>query len=257
LNFKNNITLEGKDGVARLTINRLPLNILNIETMQEMISALKAVGKDESVNAIVITGAGDRAFSAGADIKDHMPDKVEVFIRTFNELFYLLMSLEKTTIAQVNGYALGGGCELAIACDIIIASEKAQIGVPETTVGVFPPVAAAVLPKLVGRPKALELILTGDMLDAKTAEYVGLVNKAVPSDRLEATVDELLKKLKEKSPVVLKLAKKAVYSGLELDFRKGLESITDIYLGSLMRTEDAVEGLQAFLEKRKPKYKGK
>jgi len=256
LNYKN-ITLEGKDGVARLTINRLPLNILNIETMQEMISALKAVGKDESVNAIVITGAGDRAFSAGADIKDHMPDKVEVFIRTFNELFYLLMSLEKTTIAQVNGYALGGGCELAIACDIIIASEKAQIGVPETTVGVFPPVAAAVLPKLVGRPKALELILTGDMLDAKTAEYVGLVNKAVPSDRLEATVDELLKKLKEKSPVVLKLAKKAVYSGLELDFRKGLESITDIYLGSLMRTEDAVEGLQAFLEKRKPKYKGK
>jgi len=256
LNYKN-ITLEGKDGVARLTINRPPLNILNIETMQEMISALKAVGKDESVNAIVITGAGDRAFSAGADIKDHMPDKVEVFIRTFNELFYLLMSLEKTTIAQVNGYALGGGCELAIACDIIIASEKAQIGVPETTVGVFPPVAAAVLPKLVGRPKALELILTGDMLDAKTAEYVGLVNKAVPSDRLEATVDELLKKLKEKSPVVLKLAKKAVYSGLELDFRKGLESITDIYLGSLMRTEDAVEGLQAFLEKRKPKYKGK
>jgi len=256
LNYKN-ITLEGKDGVARLTINRLPLNILNIETMQEMISALKAVGKDESVNAIVITGAGDRAFSAGADIKDHMPDKVEVFIRTFNELFYLLMSLEKTTIAQVNGYALGGGCELAIACDIIIASEKAQIGVPEITVGVFPPVAAAVLPKLVGRPKALELILTGDMLDAKTAEYVGLVNKAVPSDRLEATVDELLKKLKEKSPVVLKLAKKAVYSGLELDFRKGLESITDIYLGSLMRTEDAVEGLQAFLEKRKPKYKGK
>ncbi len=256
MNYKN-ITLEGKDGVARLTINRLPLNILNIETMQEMISALKAVGKDESVNAIVITGAGDRAFSAGADIKDHMPDKVEVFIRTFNELFYLLMSLEKTTIAQVNGYALGGGCELAIACDIIIASEKAQIGVPETTVGVFPPVAAAVLPKLVGRPKALELILTGDMLDAKTAEYVGLVNKAVPSDRLEATVDELLKKLKEKSPVVLKLAKKAVYSGLELDFRKGLESITDIYLGSLMRTEDAVEGLQAFLEKRKPKYKGK
>ena len=256
MNYKN-ITLEGKDGVARLTINRPPLNILNIETMQEMISALKAVGKDESVNAIVITGAGDRAFSAGADIKDHMPDKVEVFIRTFNELFYLLMSLEKTTIAQVNGYALGGGCELAIACDIIIASEKAQIGVPETTVGVFPPVAAAVLPKLVGRPKALELILTGDMLDAKTAEYVGLVNKAVPSDRLEATVDELLKKLKEKSPVVLKLAKKAVYSGLELDFRKGLESITDIYLGSLMRTEDAVEGLQAFLEKRKPKYKGK
>ena len=252
-----NIIYEAEDGVARITINRPPLNILNVETVLEITSALKTAKEDESVSIVLITGAGDRAFSAGAEVRDHMPDRVDRFLDAFNEMFYTLMEIDKPTIAAVNGYALAGGCELAMACDIVVASENARFGVPEINVGVFPPVALVLLPKLVGRVKALELVLTGDTVNAEEAKRLGLVNRVVPADKLGEEVNKVIAKLREKSPIVLKLTRMALYRALDVEFRKALESVTDIYKGQLMKTEDAIEGLKAFLEKRKPVWKGR
>jgi len=252
-----NIIYEAEGGVAKITINRPPLNILNVETVLEITSALKTAKEDESVSMVLITGAGDRAFSAGAEVRDHMPDRVDRFLDAFNEMFYSLMEVDKPTIAAVNGYALAGGCELAMACDIVVASENALFGVPEINVGVFPPVALVLLPKLVGRVKALELVLTGDTVNAEEAKQLGLVNRVVPADKLGEEVNKVIAKLREKSPVVLKLTRMALYRALDLEFRKALESVTDIYKGQLMKTEDAIEGLKAFLEKKKPVWKGR
>lgn len=256
LKFKN-LLFKREDGVAEVTINRPPLNILDIETLRELNEALDCIKKDTTVSIVVLRGAGDRAFSAGVDIRDHMPEKVEALLKAFHGIFYSLNDLDRLTIAVVDGYALGGGCEVAAACDMIIASERSEFGQPEIDAGVFPPPATVLFPRLVGRRKALELILTGDRFGAKEAERIGLVSKVVPAEELKKTVDELVGKLKEKSPLVLRLSRRAIYHAYDLDFKKALETVTDIYLGSLMNTDDAVEGLKAFLEKRKPVWKGK
>jgi len=256
MSFRN-ILYEGVDGVARISINRPPLNILNAETLVELNAALERARDDSSVTVVVITGIGDRAFSAGVDIKDHLPEKVGSTLSVFNKVFYTLESLDKPTVAVVNGVAFGGGCELATACDMIVASETAQFGQPEITVGAIPPVAVALLPKLIGRKKAFELVLTGIVISAAEAKQIGLINRLVPAERLDEAARELVDRLKDKSRVVLRLTRMALRQSLDLDFEKGLEKVTDIYLNLLMRTEDAVEGLKAFLEKRKPQWKGR
>ncbi len=256
LAFKN-ITYESVDGVAKICVNRPPLNILNVEALLELTLVLERARKDASVMVVLITGAGDRAFSAGVDVKDHFPEKVNSTLSVFNKVFYMLESLDKPTIAVVNGVAFGGGCELAMGCDMIIASEKAQFGQPEIKVGAIPPVAVALLPKLVGRKKAFELVLTGDVVTAAEAKQIGLVNKVVPPEKLEEATKELVAKLRESSPVVLRLTRMAFRESLDLNFKDGLDKVTDVYLNLLMRTEDSVEGLKAFLEKRKPQWKGK
>jgi len=256
LKFKN-IIYEIADNVAKISINKPPLNILNIETMLELTTALERARSDTNVKVVVITGVGDRAFSAGLDIKEHFPEKIETALNVFNKVFRSLIDVDKPTMAAVNGLALGGGCELACGCDMIIASEKAQFGQPEISVGAIPSVATVLLPRLVGRKKAFELILTGDVISAAEAKQIGLVNKVVPPEKLDEAVSELVGKLKDKSPIVLKLTRMAIYRGLDLDFEKALDNVTGLYLNLLMRTEDAVEGLRAFLEKRKPMWKGK
>lgn len=254
--FKN-IIYEVEDGIVRITINRPPLNVLNVETIQEIIAALKNANAEKQVCVVIFAGSGDRAFSAGVDVSAHLPSKIERTLDQFHRMFHMLTDLNKPTIAVVNGLALGGGCELAIACDMVIASDKAEFGQPEIKVGAIPTVAAALLPKLIGRKHALELMFTGDTINAAEAERVGLVNRVVSAEKLLGTVDELANKLKDQSPIVLQLVKKAVYQGIDSDFKKALNGVTDIYLEQLMQTEDAVEGLKAFLEKRKPRWKGK
>ncbi|UCE95936.1 MAG: enoyl-CoA hydratase/isomerase family protein [Candidatus Bathyarchaeota archaeon] len=252
-----NIIYRVENGVAKITINMPPLNILTVGSIEEIISALERVNADENIYAVIFAGSGDRAFSAGVDIAAHLPDKIDKTLTKFHKIFHLLTTLQKPSIALVRGLALGGGCELAIGCDMVIASVQAKFGQPEIKVGTIPTVASALLPKLIGRKQALELIFTGDTFSAAEAKEMGLVNKVVPEEKLVGAGDRLVSKLKNLSPIVLKFVRKAVYQGIDMDFEKALDGVTEIYLKQLMQTEDAVEGLKAFLEKRKPNWKGK
>ena len=254
--FKN-ILYEKDGGVAKITVNRPPFNILNVETLREIAEALEDVERDDGIKVLVITGAGEKAFSAGVEIKDHLPDKIEETLESFHRVFHLLAEINKPTVAAVRGFAYGGGCELASACDMVLASEDAQFGQQEVKVGAIPTVATVLLPRIIGRKKALEIIFTGDILTATEAKQIGLINEVFTATELEEAVNKLIEKFKKKSPVVLKLIRMAVYQGLNKDFKDALDGVTDIYLNKLIKTEDSVEGLKAFLEKRRPVWKGK
>jgi cyclohexa-1,5-dienecarbonyl-CoA hydratase len=190
-------------------------------------------------------------------VKDHTPDRVDEMVEVFHRIFRLMWSLEIPTVAAVNGAALGGGCELVTFCDMVVASERATFGQPEIQVGVYPPVAVVMFPRLMPYMKAMELLLTGGVVDAREAERLGIVNKVVPEESFEAEVARFLEKLTSLSSVVLRLTKRATLQGLNLSFEKALALSEELYLNQLMGTEDAVEGLQAFMEKRKPVWKGK
>jgi cyclohexa-1,5-dienecarbonyl-CoA hydratase len=252
-NFEH-IVFEQAGGVAKITLNQPPFNWMTIAMMREINSALESLLEDQEAKVLVFTGSG-KAFSVGVDVADHTADKVEEMIKVFHGMFRLLQKLEIPTLAVLNGAALGGGCELAMACDMIIASERAKIGQPEIKVGVLAPVAAVLLPRLIGRSKALELLLTGEDLRAPDAECIGLVNKVVPPEELEAAAEEFIGKLTGLSGAILRLNKRAVYQGLGLSFADGLAAVEELYLGRLMATEDAHEGLAAFMEKRAPVWK--
>jgi cyclohexa-1,5-dienecarbonyl-CoA hydratase len=250
------ITFEKRDGVARLVLNKPPLNVLDIAMMREINSALEGLNGDSTIKVLVLEAAeGSKAFSAGVDIADHTSDKVEGMIEVFHRIFRLLDGLEIPTVAVVGGAALGGGCEVALFCDMIIASEKASFGQPEIQVGVFPPLAAVALPGIVGPKKALEMVLTGDRIRADEAERIGLVNKVVPPEELQAVADEFVGKLARLSGAILRLTKRAVRVGSVGSFGDGLAAVEEVYLGPLMATEDANEGLAAFMEKRAPVWK--
>lgn len=246
---------KSEGGVVRITLNRPPLNVLTITMMEELVEAFKWAQQESG--SLVVVDAEGKAFSAGVDVADHTPDKVEQMIDVFDRLFESMFEVEKPIVALVNGAALGGGYELVLACDMVVASEKAKLGQPEINVGVLPPVACHLLPFLVSWPRALELLLSGEVFDAARAERMGLVNKVFPADDFENGCSEFLKKFLTQSPVVLALTKKAALAGLRKSFADGIKAIDDIYLNELMKTEDAVEGLQAFTEKRRPVWKGK
>jgi len=250
------ILFEVSDGVARLTLNKPPVNVLDIAMMREINTALEGLDDDPSVKVLVFEAAeGSKAFSAGVDVSDHTADKVDEMIEVFHRIFRQLDALEIPTVAVVGGAALGGGCELVLFCDMIIASEKASFGQPEIQVGVLPPVAVVALPGIVGPKKAFEMVLIGDRIRAAEAERVGLVNKVVPTEELRAAADEFVGKLAKLSGAVLRLTKRAVRIGSGGSFADGLDAVEELYLGPLMDTEDAHEGLAAFMEKRAPVWK--
>src|SRR5208282_1285595 len=245
-----------ESGVARITLNQPPLNIIDIPMLEEIHSALARIHSENEVKVLVIDHQG-KAFSAGVSIRDHTPDKVSDMIEKFHGMFRLLHSLALPTLALVDGMALGGGCELATFCDMVIASERATFGQPEIKVGVFPPVAAVIFPHLVGRNRALELLLTGEVIDAAEAKAMGLINKVFPTQEFHQKADEFIGKLTSLSAPVLKLTKRAVDRGLYANISEAITSVEELYLGELMQTEDAHEGLNAYLEKRKPTWKNK
>ncbi|MEW5921105.1 MAG: enoyl-CoA hydratase/isomerase family protein [Bacillota bacterium] len=249
------IKTSNNGGIIRITLNRPPVNVLTIAMIEELINALKWA--QEEPGSLVVIGAEGKAFCAGVDIADHTPEKVESMIDVFDRLFMAMDEVEKPLVAAVNGVALGGGYEIVLYCDLVIVSEKAKLGQPEIAVGVFPPVACYLLPRLVSWPQAMELLLGGDAFDAVTGEKMGLVNKVLPVEGFEAGVEEYLKIFLNKSPKILALTKKAARTGLDKDMINGLKAIDHIYLKELMQTEDALEGLKAFMEKRPPNWRGK
>jgi len=251
--FKH-IQTEFKDGVAALTLNRAPLNVLNIEMMEEINTFLEGLMKEKSLKLLVVQAMG-KAFSAGVDVGEHLGDLVFKMIEVFHKMFRLMDALKVPSIAVVNGSALGGGCELALYCDMVIATEKAKFGQPEIQVGVFPPIAALVFPRMMGRKKALELILSGDVISAQEALALGMINKIVPEGSLTEEAKGFIERFKKLSGIVLKLTKEATLAGLNDDMDRGLKVIEKIYLDRLMKTNDAIEGLKAFIDKRKPTWK--
>jgi len=260
MEFKNTL-YEKSEGIATITINRpQALNALNEETLIELMTRLEDAKKDEQVKVIVITGAGDRAFCAGADLKMMRGAgavKGMKLSRLGQKLTLQIEELEKPVIAAINGYALGGGLELAMACDLRIASENASLGQPEINVGLIPGWGGTQrLPRFVGKGVAKEMIFTGKRIDAKTAERLGLVNKVVPAQEFQKTVKELATELMSKPPIGISLAKQLINSSIEIDLREGLIDEAEAF-GILATTEDFDEGVKAFLEKRKPQFKGK
>ncbi len=241
------------DQKATIILNREPLNVLNIAMMKEINQVLENWVR-EKVKVIIFKALG-KAFSAGVDVGEHLGDQAQEMIEVFHGMFRRLERLPAVSLAVVQGAALGGGCELALYCDLVVASEKARFGQPEIQVGVFPPIAALLFPRIMGRKKALELILTGDTLTAAQALSLGLINQVVPPETLEAESDKLCTKLLGLSRPVLALTKKAFYAGLAEDREAALQVIETIYLRELMKTHDAEEGLKAFLEKRQPMWR--
>jgi len=252
----NNILFKKSDQVAEITLNNPPVNIMTQAMMEEMISVLDDLTGDDDLHLLIFKAEG-KHFSAGADVAEHTRDKCPEMIPVFMKLFYQLNRITCPTIAVVQGSALGGGCELVTFCDIVVASEKAKFGQPEIVVGAFPPVAVVIFPHLIGRNRSLELLLTGDVISASEAERIGLINKVFPEDDFQQNVDALISKITSKSSVVSKITKTAIDEGLYTPVDQALRNAEKLYLQRLLDTEDAHEGIQAFLEKRSPVWRGR
>ncbi len=252
------IKFQIQDRVARITFARPPLNIFNIAMMREIGAALNECAEKRDLAAIVFDAAeGTRAFSAGVAVEDHVADTVYKMLDCFHAIFRSLQQISKPVVAVVDGPALGGGCEIVAASDIVIASERARFGQPEIKLGVFPPVAAIHLPRVIGERKAREMVLLGEIVDAPEALRLGLVNQVVATDQLKEQVELILTKLRELSGSSLQFTRSALDLGRAGDFESALTEIENLYLNDLMKTEDATEGVQSFIEKRKPEWRNK
>ncbi|MHB8170521.1 MAG: short-chain-enoyl-CoA hydratase [Thermincolia bacterium] len=257
----NNLLVEKDENIAIVAINRPEsLNALNAETFHELVIAADAIDHDKEVKVVILTGTGDKAFVAGADIA-YMQNMTALEAKEFGLLGQRAMNrirkLDKPVIAAVNGYALGGGCELAMACDIRIAADTAKFGQPEVNLGVTPGFAGTQrLPRLVGKGIAKEILLTGDIFDAQEAFRIGLVNRVVPEAELMDYARAMAKKIASKSQVAVRLIKEAVNEGLEMDLDKAMAHEANLF-GLCFSSEDQKEGMSAFLEKRKPMFRGK
>lgn len=244
------------DGVATLTFDRPKHNVLNIEMMNELNGQLEALANDGSLKCLVLS-AGGSSWCAGVEVADHKPEMVEEMIATFNRIFELIHRMPVPTIAAVHGACLGGGMEVAIACDIIVASPAAVFGQPEIKLGFFPPYAAIRLPQLVGPSRAVEICTTGRRIKAGEAHQMGLAAHLSGEDDFQETVNRLVDEIKTCSPLILRLNKRAVNAHLGLDFKQALSGVSDLFLNTLMKTEDTLEGIKSFEEKRRPAWKNR
>ncbi len=247
------IHTEVRDGIATLTLDRAPVNVLNISMLLQLEFALGELAKDETVRALILQAEG-KLFSAGVDVADHTPEKVDEMIPLFDRVCFALAEFPTLTIAAVHGHALGGGCELVICCDLAAISEKALIGQPEIHLAAFAPVAALRLPYLTGFRAAADLMFTGRNLTAKEAVRMGLVNEALPGDQVLDWAREKAEVVAGHSRAASALLKRSLLTGYGA-WAANLPEIEGIYLHELMATEDSKEGLSAFLEKRKPNWR--
>ncbi len=247
-----------EDRVGRITFARPPLNIFSIAMTKEVNRALNICGSERDMVAILFDAVPEsRAFTAGVAVEEHGVEVVYQMLDGFHNIFRSMEMMAKPTIAVVDGAALGGGCELVAGCDIVIASERAHFGQPEIKLGLFPPVAAVLLPRVIGDKRARELLLTGDLIDAQEAGRLGLVNYVLPSGQLEQKTSEILAKLRELSAQSLEATVRALSLARGRSFEEGLSRVEDYYLNDLMKTNDATEGIRAFLDKRRPFWQNK
>jgi cyclohexa-1,5-dienecarbonyl-CoA hydratase len=230
--------------------------VIDIPMMEQLSEAIAQLEPRADVAVLILSGS-EKAFSAGVDVAAHTPDRVQEMLTKFHAVFQALVTSRKVLVASVRGHCLGGGAELAMMCDMVVTSESATWGFPEISLGCFPPVAATALASVVGQKQAADLILTGRKIDGLEARVMRLANSAVPDQDVEGKVDELLARLASLSPAALATTKKAMYVWDAMHFDKGLARAEKIYLDQLMQTEDAREGIQAFLERRAPIWKGK
>ncbi|MDP1714336.1 MAG: enoyl-CoA hydratase/isomerase family protein [Anaerolineales bacterium] len=249
------INVETKNGASTLTLNRAPLNVLNIAALSQLESALTELSRNESIRVLILRAEG-KMFSAGVDIADHTPDKVGEMIPLFDRACRLLANLPCPTLAVVHGHALGGGCELVLCCDLAVMTENAKIGQPEVQLAAFAPIAALRLPLMIGYRAAADMLLTGRTLTSDEALKLGLVNVVVPADGLEQWVQEKTAQLSGLSRVALTMTKRALQLGFG-NWDASTSELERLYLDELMKTSDAHEGLTAFMEKRTAVWKHK
>lgn len=250
------ISLDFQPPVARLTLANPPLNVIDMAMMDELRAALEQVETRRDVSILVLAGS-EKAFSAGVSVQEHTPDKVHQMLSEFHSVIRALLATKKVTVAAVQGSCLGGGAEVALVCDMAYTASSAKWGFPEITLACFPPVAAVALAAVVGQKRAAELVLSGRIFSGEEAAEIGLANTALPDPELAGRVEDAVARLSKLSPAALRLTKKALYAWDAMHFDKGLARAEQIYLEELMKTEDAAEGISAFLEKRKPVWKGR
>ena len=249
------VSYETSNGVGTLTLDRPPVNVINIAMLLEMEMALNHATEDHDLKVLIIRAEG-KYFSAGADVADHTPELVGDMIPLFDRVCQAIAEFPLPTVAVVNGHALGGGCEIVICCDIAYMVEEARIGQPEIQLAAMAPIAMLRLPMLVGPRWAARILFTGEQIEAAKAEEIGLIDGALPQSDLGSVVDDLTGKLSQLSAAALRVNKKGYLIGLAC-WDANLDDIEQLYLQDLMGTEDAVEGVQAFMEKRKPVWKNK
>ena len=249
------LALDVQPPVARIALNNTPVNVIDLAMMEELAQVLSAI-EARDVSVVILSSYGE-TFSAGVDVVAHTPDKVEEMLGKFHAVIRALVASKKVTIASVHGHCLGGGAELAMVCDVVYTSDSAQWGFPEIKLGCYPPVACTALAALVGQKRASELILTGRSITGREAAEMGLANHSVPEGELGSMVDECMAHLLRLSPAALAVTKKAMYAWDAIHFDKGLARAEKIYFEELMKTADAREGIQAFMQKREPKWTGK
>lgn len=250
------LNLEVSSLVARITLINPPLNVIDLPMMQELQQALSETESHTDISTIVFQGDA-RAFSAGVDVKAHLPDQIHEMLTSFHAVIRAIVASRKVTIAAVRGACLGGGAELAALCDMVYTARDASWGFPEIKLGCYPPVAAVVLATLIGQKAASALILTGRQFSGDEAAAMGLATRSVAAEELESVVERTLAELRQLSPVALAHAKKAIYAWDAIHFDKGLARAEKIYLDELISTADSHEGIIAFLDKRPPKWTGK
>jgi cyclohexa-1,5-dienecarbonyl-CoA hydratase len=250
------LTMKTVGPLARITFTHPPLNIFDFQQMDEMTQALESLRQRAEISAVVISGS-ERAFSAGVDVAVHTPEQVRTMFQKFHGLILALAKFPRITIAEVRGSCLGGGAELAIVCDMCFTTRDAKWGFPEITLGCYPPVACTALAALVGQKRAADLIFTGRMFSGSEAAAWGLANEAVTEPELQSRIQRTLDHLFQLSPAALAHAKKAFYAWDSIHLDKGLARAEKIYIEELMQTEDAKEGIQAWMEKRNPEWRGR
>jgi cyclohexa-1,5-dienecarbonyl-CoA hydratase len=248
------LKVEKKERVVRITMDRASLNVLSIPLLRELDAALTACAADTVIDVIVIEGAGQRAFSAGVDIRDHTREQVPEMLDVVHGVIRKLLAIPQVTVALVRGVCLGGGCELASSCDFVLASEDSSFATPEIHVGCYPPVALARFSSLIGYHRAAEMILTGRTFAAQEALAIGLINRMLPRDQLEAGLESLLEELLGKSGAVLRITVKGLRELSFKGFTDALKRSEELYCNELLNTNDVEEGIRAFLEKRKPQW---